>query len=324
MMEVDIDFLEHYDARSKRWPTAAVLRMAQFLMWAGGRTQVEIENLWLPDRPVIYATNHTHNLDFLPLWIELLRLDEEMVGWVKARIYKKWIPRVMMRVLGNNAPLVSRGYLIAADFRQLLDRPPTDGEYRKLRDHVDGRAPMPRGAVFGRIDKTPREILGRRYEPETEEYGEAMRDLFYRMMCETVETTRSAVEAGHHLHIHPEGQVTRHMTRGHTGVVHAALALDLPVVPVGVSGADEVFVGNGPLTRGGTVRLQFGAPFFVDPGIVASTFRPFHPADSAAHDEALQAEVDRLMMRLEGLVDEGYGYSRQAGSEGLQGVARFY
>lgn len=324
MTEIDLEFLKSHRAHSRRLPTLGILGAARLLFRLGGRTEIEVENLWLPDRPVIYATNHTHNLDFLPLWVQLVGLGERLVGWVKARMYKKWYLRAIMRSVGNNAPLVSKGYLIAADFRQVNGRAPTDAEYRVIRDHVDDSSPMPDHGPFGRLREIPRDILGRRFEPALEEYDEAMRDLFYLMMCEILEVTRSAVRDGHHLHIHPEGRVTRHMTRGRTGVVQAALALDMPIVPVGISGADRAFVGPGPRTRGGTIRLRFGAPILVDEGVVPPDFRPFHPDDSMQHQEVLQATVDGIVRRLDGLVDEEYRFDERAEREGVRGVARFY
>lgn len=323
MFEIDEEFLEEHDPRFRPVATRLAVGVARFMLWVGRRTRRRVEGRGLPDQPVIFATNHTHVLDFIPFWIELLGAGERLIGWVKARMYHDFRRRMLMRWLGNNLPLVSRGYLIASDFRRLLGRPPTDEEYRHLRDHVDEDEPVPDHSPFDRVCWMSREMLGRRYDPSEDEYGRAMRQRFYRMMQTTLEITGRCIDDGYHLHIYPEGEVSRHLTEGHTGIIQAAIALDLPVVPVGISGADQAFVGNGPLTRGGEVRLRFGEPMYVDPDTVGDDFRPFHPRDQLDNEENLQREVDRVMQRLDGLVDEGYGLAA-SGDGRKEGVARFY
>ncbi len=324
MTEIDLNFLETHRVEARGWATQAVVRLARFFLWVGKPTRRCIEGWEIPRRPVIFATNHTHVLDFLPLWIELLQQDQRMIGWVKARMYKQGLVRAFTRFLGSNMPLVSRGYLIAADFREVMGRAPNDEEYRTLRDIVDAKGQMPGGEPYNRVCCTRRTMLGRPFRPSRQGYGEAMRSLFFEMMQVTLEKTRRCTDQGYHLHIYPEGQVGRRLTRGHTGIIQAALALSMPIVPVGISGADQVYLGNGPLTRGGAFRLRFGEPFDVDPGVVEQGFRPFHPDDQRRNEEALQAQVDEVMRRLDGLVDQSYRFRPHSKREDDRSVARFY
>lgn len=324
MVEIDMEFMKSHRALGRPVATDFAVRMAQFLTWVGSRTPRRVENCRIPDHPVVFATNHTHVVDFLPLWIELLRRDEKMVGWVKARMYKKRNQRLLMRFLGNNIPLVSKGYLIAADFRQLVGRPPDEEEYRRLRDHVDHRRPLPEGGAYGDVRSVRRAMLGRRFNPDQESYRRAMIELFYEMMQQALAKARQCVEQGYHMHIYPEGVVGKRLGRGHTGIIHAAMALDMPIVPVGISGTVEAFVGDSPLTWGGEFRLRFGEPLTVDSNLVKPGFRPFHPEDQVACDEAFQNVVDQLMLRLNELLDSDYQYEKDEAREVRHDVGRFY
>lgn len=324
MVEIDLDFVESHNPKMRPVRTAAVAALARSLMRLGETTTCSVEGCPPEDRPVILASNHTHVLDYVPLWVELFARDHRLVGWVKARMYKHRVLRVVMRSIGNNQPLVSKGYLIAADFRNLLGRPPTDDEYRCLRDHVDFKGELPARQPYRRVAGSARMMLGRPFNPGAEGWGEAIRRLFWEMMQVTLAKTRDCVAEGYHVHIYPEGQVTRRMTAGHIGVIHAALALSLPIVPVGISGADRAFLGDSPITRGGEIRIRFGEPWAVDPEGIGEDFRPFHPYDQREYRGLLQRRVDELMCRIEKLVDDEYRYTRDSRPETTRGVGRFY
>ena len=323
-MEVDIEFLRTHRPLARPIPQQAVLNLAKFGQWAGAATPRRVEGFKTFEYPVIFATNHTHVLDFLPLWIEVLKAGQQMVGWVKARMYKQRLNRVLMRTIGSNIPLVSKGYLIAADFRRLMGCPPTSDEYRHLRDHIDYCHRLPAGRPYERIQSTPRDMLGRKFDPKQSSYREAMVDLFFEMMKVCLDHARTCSEQGYHMHIYPEGAVSKRMGPGHTGIIHAALALNLPIVPVGISGTREAFAGNTPLTWGGEFRLRFGERFDVNRSLVSEDFRPFHPDDQIQCDEAFQEVTDRLMQRLNELLDEDYKCRAGYQVDGPRGVKRFY
>ena len=324
-MEVDLEFLRTHRVVGRKVAIRILVGIANLLIRRIGRTQVVWQGKSLPDHPVIIATNHTHRLDFLPMWVDLIHGGHLLTGWVKARMYKHRRARWMMRSTGYNIPLVSKGYLIAADFKELFDRRPGEGEYRRLRDHLDHRQPLPKSPTFERLQTQERSILGCRFEPHKETYREALVDLYYRMMSRALDLAGKAVNVGAHLHIYPEGEVSQRLTRGHTGIVHVALALDLPIVPVGISGIAEAYIGNGPLTRGGEVRICVGEELEVDPELGGPDFRPFHPDDQVACDRRFQEVTDRVMKALNQLVDPSLRSERErGGSPQSDGVERFY
>lgn len=323
-MEIDLNFIDRYDPRSHRLATRISVEAARLLLGTPPSTRRRVEGESRFEGPVILASNHTHVFDFLPLWVELLGRGQQMVGWVKARMYKSRVRRGLMALIGNNAPLVSRGYLIAADFRQICGRPPTDEEYRHLRDCVDGMAPLPEHQPYVRVASTSRNILGRQFDPRTESYARAMRVLFCRMMQKTLKATRRCTDDGYHLHIYPEGMVGRRLTRGHPGVIQAAIALDLPIVPVGISRADRVFVGKTPLTKGGEVRLVFGEQYEVNTRRIGDDFEAFHPDSEHRYRDVLQAQTDVVMARLNELVDDEYRFRPRGHRVAKKGVERFY
>ncbi|TDP63593.1 lysophospholipid acyltransferase family protein [Bradymonas sediminis] len=277
----------------------------------------------LPSTPALFAPNHSHKFDFLPLRYLLLKRKMHLVTWIKAREFKD--PR-MAKVLWTmgNIPLSSRGFLISADFESLVGRRPTEEEYRRLRACVDEGHSLPRGEVYERMLTTPREMLGVSFDPGVMTYRQAQRGLYYRVMQGTLKLARECMGEGHHMHFYPQGAVSSRLTPGKVGVIEAALALDLPIIPVGISGCRETFVGQGALTRKGVIRVEIGAPIHVDRAQYGAGFRPFHPDDEDGFRELLQADADRVMARINDLVDPAYRFSEEAEYDGKRGIARFY
>src|SRR5690554_3441409 len=117
-----------------------------------GRTKLVLEGEEnLPTAPVLFAPNHSHKYDFLPLrYLLNKRKNMHLVTWIKSRAFKD---PVMAKVLGKmgNIPLSSRGYLISADFEKVVGRRPSEQEYRHLRAHVDDAVVLPAGEVFAKI-----------------------------------------------------------------------------------------------------------------------------------------------------------------------------
>ncbi len=75
------------------------------------------------------------------------------------------------------------------------------------------------------------------------------------------------LEQGGVFGIYPEGTRTRdgHLHRGHTGVARLALRTGAPIVPVGMTGTDEINPIGSKLPRlFRTVRIKFGVPITAD------------------------------------------------------------
>jgi len=82
-----------------------------------------------------------------------------------------------------------------------------------------------------------------------------------------LESATEVLEQGGVFGIYPEGTRTRdgYLHRGHTGVARLALRTGAPIVPVGMTGTDEINPIDRKLPRlFRTVRIQFGVPITAD------------------------------------------------------------
>ncbi len=306
---------------SKLW-TRTTCALADALFLVPRRTRIVFEGLEnIPDEPAVIAPNHTHKFDFLPIRSQLLtKHGIEMATWIKARDYQSGAMALFFDQTGN-IPLVSRGYIIAADFKAVHGRKPTEDEYRSLRAWVDEVGPQPAGEVFRTLFETSRDVLGLPFDA-TGSYDENMRGIYATFMDETLGLAGRVRDAGYHQQIYPQGATSSQLTPGKTGAVQAALALDLPIVPVGMSGCREVFVGDSPLARGGEVIIRFGEPVSVAGAI--DDVRAFQPDWETEHDEVLRTLTDDLMHRIADLVEPHYSWADDAFSDGKRGIKRFF
>ena len=305
------------------WP-AATASMVLFRLTPGVRLILENVEA-LPDEPVIVAMNHTHFFDFLPLRVPLLFQGYTFVSWVKARVYQDPAVRAFLSHTGN-VPLCSRGYIIASDFFELMHRRPTEPEYRHLREHVDHGAPLPEGRLWDTIQETPRNMLGWAFNPHAHSYRQAVRQVFYELMQITLRKTRRGVNRGDHVHVYPQGSIARRLIPGKVGTVETALALGLPILPLGVSGCCEAFHKKTPfLVPGQTVHVRFGDELYVVPrDDFPSDYRPFHPDDESQHRAALEYHTQMLMERINELLTPDYQWAPDMKSNAKSGVARFF
>lgn len=275
--------------------------------------------------PVILAQNHTHRHDFLPLrhWL-YTRHHLNVSSWIKLRAFNENpYMRAFLEHTGN-VPVGSLGYVLAGDFVHTIGRRPDEDEYRALREHMDDGALLPDTPVFRALLETPRSLMDLPFDPAQTTYREAVQRCTTLMLEASLRLARRAFAAGQHLHIYPEGLISGRLQRGHSGWVAMALALGVPVVPVGVSHTRESFRRTSPRPDARShVTIRFGEAIHVPRDLVPEGFRPFHPEDMRAHAETFQALTDDLMDRLNDLLDPGY--QRKAGyqHDGLEGVDRF-
>lgn len=258
----------------------------------------------IPDRPCLIATNSTQNQDFMALRTVAALRGVPCVTVTKAKNYHSAIMGFALGRLGV-VPIASKGYLILVDATRVLGRRPTDAEYRALRDHVDHGQALPSGALEA-VRHRARSCFGVPFEPTRQPYRDWLRDRYRDALRETVRLAREAVDAGCHVQMYPEGTVSPTLGTGRIGAVQLAVALGLPLLPVGMSGCPEAFIGSSPLTRGGTVTVRVGQLMELPPDLMPAGFRPFDPDDEAANRPALQAVTDALMDRIDGLLDPPY------------------
>jgi 1-acyl-sn-glycerol-3-phosphate acyltransferase len=304
------------------WMTSKALGLLQN---AYGGVRVEIEGF--PDlaEPVLFAMNHSHYYDFMQsrraLW---LQRRMQTVTFVKPRAFQHRLEGAYMKRMGN-IPLVSRGYLISADFAGLHGRRPSEDEYRRLREHVDRGAQLPDAPLFRALQSSARDMLDLPYEPDDTRYDVAIKQRYRAAMATTVELARSVLAAGVSLHVYPQGLYSTRLTRGRIGTVQLARALDVPIVPVGFSGMNECFGHRQMLahTRG-TLTMRFGEPRRVSAPELAE-FTPFDPDEELRLRGPLERETQALMNDINALLDPAYTWGEDPDEgDGLEGIARFF
>lgn len=279
----------------------------------------------VPRRPVVYAMNHTDNYNYWPLQWELyLRVPRYTATWVKGKNFEHPFVSTFMR-LTNNIPVASRGYLITRDFFSLMKRRPTEEEYRVLRNAVEQGATID-GGVPLRVLEQGRDMFGRRFDPRRERYGDAMDAVFREMMKRFINLNRRALEElDLDVIVFPQGSRSIRLSRGHIGIAQAVVALGATVVPVGCNGCDLVYPGGSPLTKPGKVVYRFGEPIPASEwaSIAPKSFEPFSREAEQTHRDRFQAITDRIMDRVNGLLDERHRFADDRVSDGTRGTDRF-
>jgi 1-acyl-sn-glycerol-3-phosphate acyltransferase len=325
-MKIDIDTLQEINPIANpiwAWGGATIAN-AIFTFTSGVEIAFENAEILRSGQQFIIATNHSHKLDFLPLRAPMLYRGHTFMTWVKSRAYKDPAMGTFLRYTGN-VPICSRGYLIASDYWDMFGERPTEEEYRILRDHIDRGTELPASERFEALTKTPRRMLGLFFNPTAFSYRQAVRQLYYELMQIALRMTRRGVHRGDNVQIYPQGAVSSRMTPGHIGIIQAALTLGLPIVPVGISGCREVFIGNSPRTRAGKITVRFGEPYEVPRSEVPSDFRAFHPDDEETHAEVLKGHAAQVTQGINALLTPDYQMSHADDAyDGNEGLKRFF
>ena len=164
-----------------------------------------LENL--PDEPVVFAMNHTDRYNYWPFQYTLWRKTGRFTAtWVKGKYFEGKVTSAFLEMT-NNIPAASRGYLITRDFVATMKRPPSDEEYKTLRHWVDAvsksRLPgatandiRPDGPLPEALLATPRDMMGRPFDPTREDYAHAIDELFREMTRLFIDANRRALETG--------------------------------------------------------------------------------------------------------------------------------
>ncbi len=302
---------------NRHW-LSAVDRATSMWLRMPGSIQIDIEGpMPTGERPMIYACNHTHSLDFLPVRYAMYQRGQEWCTWIKPRAYLSRVQSILFANTGN-IPMVSRGYLLAADFQQLIGRKPTQDEYLTLREHIDHGARLDCSSIFEALRSTDRDMLGRNFESSRESYSYAIHQLFSEMMTATLKIAKRAIAAGRHMQIYPQGTVSHRLTRARTGVVQAAAALDLPIVPVAISGVPQALAG-GLRRKGGRIVIRFGSPIRVR---APQGFQAFNADHERRAARMLELRAADLTFAIDRLLDAPHRISREVDAPRAT-VARF-
>jgi len=303
-------------------------------LWLGGTaydlqerltaTRVEVEGFdRLPREPVLLVSNATHMFDFFPLRCLLRRAGVPAVSVAKAKYFQGTAMSWAFGKVGV-VPILSRGYLVVADFIAVHGRRPAESEYRVLRNHLDAHASLPAHPVFDALRDRHRAVCGFPFAPRAESYRTAMLRTYERCMAETIRLARTAVTAGHHVHLYPEGTVSSRLGAGRRGAVQIARALGLAIQPVGISGCREAFQSpRSPRLRGGRITIRFGDPWRDATAALPSSFQPFNAQHERDCAPLLNDATHALMRRLDALLDPAYRHSHSHVHDGSSGVGRF-
>lgn len=110
---------------------------------------------------------------------------------------------------------------------------------------------------------------------------------------EALKKCLAVLEQGGILGLAPEGTRSRSgtMQRGKPGIAYLATKMDVPILPIGISGQNQIFAGWKRLRRP-RVLVRIGRPFKLPP------VRGRHKG------EQLQAHSDEVMRRIAALVNE--------------------
>ncbi len=314
---LDLARLKRHKLHHTPWGQVLVAQLLRVDYRFPRRTEIvlEGEEHLDPARRYILAMNHTDRFNYWPLQYAFYRRNLGFTAtWVKGKYYERPAVGWFMDAMGQ-LPLPSRGYVITTTFRERRGRPPSDEEYRALRDLADGRsdeAPAALQATIGDVDAFLSEFQAR----------------FAEMMDEVMRLNRQALDVGLHILVFPQGTRSRRLSRGHIGMAQVAQHLGCAVVPIGCSGSDYAYPGYRPSSVGGRIVYRIGRPLEMDgpelaPFRVTEPFRPFTLRAIDAHHVAFQGMTDVVMDRINDLLDPEYQYSEDQASDGVSGINRF-
>ena len=299
-----------------------------------GNVRIEVEGLdRLPNEPVIFAMNHTDKYNYFPFQYHLWKKTGRLTAtWVKGKYYESPSVGAFMEWT-NQLPTVSRGYILPRAFLSTLGRRPTEDEYEALRQWINDTAAVDRadGAKptlpsLQPLLNTPRDILGRPFDPARESYAEAVNATYGAMMREFVGLHDKAFACGLDLLIFPQGTRSVPLTRGRIGLAPVALRYKKTVVPVGCSGSDRLYPGESPWAKPGRVVYRIGQPIpygSLPDCTVSEPFEPFTPHAEHTHRAVFQRHVDHVMDRINELLDPEYQYGPDPDGGVLAGTERF-
>lgn len=294
----------------------------------------------IPDEPVIYAMNHTDRYNYWPFQYRLWKnLDRFTAAWVKGKYYQNPALGTFMEWM-NNIPVVSRGYLIGRDFKNVTGERPDEDQYRVLRRLVDRAAvadvegaeagDRPAGEEIAGVPEAiferPRSLLGLHFDPAHHDWATRMIELFEAMMERFVDLNGEAFRKGLDLLVFPQGTRSIRLSRGRIGLSQIAMYFDRTVVPVGCNGSDRVYPGDSPWAESGEIVYRVGDPIADEERnhfAFDEAFEPFTPAAEHRHRDAFQGFVDLVMERINGLLEPRYQFREEKTSDGVEGTRRF-
>ncbi len=289
--------------------------------WPTRRTTISIDGLehLEGDEPMMLAMNHTDRFNYAPFMRELDQLGfPPLAPWVKGKYYQN---PIISRLLCWCAcmPIPSRGFLLALDWLARMGQKPDSQEYRQLRELGDGTWDG------GELKATVLEYLRRAPGGGAEGFFPAFQEHFEGLSGEVVRINEESMGLGYRPLVFPQGTRSKRLTRGFSGVVQMALHLGVRIVPVGVSGSDNIYPGDSPFSVAGHVHYSVGEPF--DPrqsrSDAPSNFVPLTIRASQDHGPAFDRITADLMERINELLPPEYQFAPESDAAVAAGAERF-
>lgn len=263
-----------------------------------------------PNGGAIFVMNHTDRYNYWPFQYQLWREGLGFTAtWVKGKYYEnEWLGRFMD--LTNNIPVPSKGYVFSKDFKETMQRVPSDAEYAALKAYLDGKTD--RAAAEQAGGDGVKQFLAHPWpDSPSNEYRESLERRFKRMMQRVVDINVDGLKKGLNLLIFPQGTRSLRLTKGHTGAAQMILYTKAPVIPVGCNGSDKAYPGNSPFSSGGRIVYRIGKPLRPDvelaPFAVNEPFVPF-TGEAERFQPQFRKVTDYLMDRVNELLDPPYRY----------------
>lgn len=282
-------------------------------------TKVTVEGLdRIPSTGRVYlAMNHTDRYNYFPFQVQLWKERNEFTAtWVKGKYFNNpWLQKFMEST--SNIPAPSKGYIITADAVEVLGRPPSDDLYRIMRDALDDGHSFDEAmehateagvqAELERLNQSPRDILGYRFDPASEDVLQAISNLFAKMMDRFVSLNHQAFDIGLKVLVFPEGTRSQRLSVGRPGMAQMAVRTGATIIPIGSNNSDLVYPGDSPWPQGGHITYRVGEPLTPDgelaPFQIDEPFQPF-TREAERFSETFQAVTDLVMARIEPLLDD--------------------
>ena len=269
------------------------------------RTVITIDGLerMNNEKSFMVAMNHTDRFNYAPFMYHLDQVGlPPLAPWVKGKYYQNpHLARLL--VWCACTPVPARGFLLTLDWLARMERRPNEFEYRQLRrlgDRLEIDAPLEDG-VADYLTKAP--------GGDAKSFGELFADHFETLSGEFIRINVEALELGYRPLVFPQGTRSKRMTQGFSGIIQMALHLGVPILPVAVTGSEDIYPDDSPLAKGGHVHYTIGD--FYDPmagGDIPQNFIPMTIRASQEHGQRFDVLTAELMDCLNALLPSDYQF----------------
>ncbi len=269
------------------------------------KTNISIDGLerMNNEKSFLVAMNHTDRFNYAPFMYHLDQVGlPPLAPWVKGKYYQN---PLLARLLVWCActPVPARGFLLTLDWLARMKRRPNELEYRQLRRLGD------RLMLDEPIEAGVAEYLKEAPGGEAGHFGELFAEHFETLSGEFIRINVEALELGYRPLVFPQGTRSKRMTQGFSGIIQMALHLGVPILPVAVTGSEDIYPDDSPLAKGGHVHYTVGD--FYDPtahGDSPQNFLPMTIRASRDHGERFDVLTAELMDCLNALLPSDYQF----------------